>query len=712
MSFPRFGMKLAVPTLVGAALLAGGATSASAASSCQLRSSNGTPIKHVVHIVFDNVHLRRDVPNVPSDLEQIPNLLNFLQGNGVVTGNHHTPLISHTATDLLTVQTGLYGDRMGIPVSNAYGFYHADGSVGFQSSFLYWTGLSGDGKPEMLSETGKIAPAPWATFTRAGCDVGGFSVANIEFETIPGDVNSVFGANSPEGIEANNVAVRDKANADFLGVAVHCAQNSPLCNNDHARPDVLPDEPGGYTNFKALFGNFHVQPVISKSGPIKDLDGNVIQTAAGNPGFPNTFNPTATQSLGYAAQMLEAGVDVVYAYVADVHDNRSGSGTFGPGEAGYVAQTKQYDVAFGKFFTRLAAAGITKENTLFIVAPDENDHFAGGTPTPANCDGINTPCTYPAPQKGEININLNRLMLTQRNNTTPFSIHNDDAPTVYLTGSTAHPFGPAQTDPVTRTFARDLDALVATNPRTGNSDKLSALLADQAEMKMLHMVTSNPARTPTFTMFGNEEYFFQTANGGVCAQPTDCVFVGSGFAWNHGDFQQDITRTWVGMVGPGVKHLGRFDDVFSDHTDVRPTMLALLSLKDQYVHDGRVVAEWVTDQALPRGIRQARVEYVQLAQVFKQLNAPLGSVGRNSLVLANRSVTGNDQGYNRYLAKMSNLTASRDAIASQMKIALDDAAFGNKPVNIFSEVGLDARGQILIEEVKLLAHGDDPFAKN
>ena len=135
MNFPRFGMKLAVPTLVGAALLAGGATSASAASSCQLRSPNGTPIKHVVHIVFDNVHLRRDVPNVPSDLEQIPDLLNFLQGNGVVTGNHHTPLISHTATDLLTVQTGLYGDRMGIPVSNAYGFYRADGSVGIPELF-------------------------------------------------------------------------------------------------------------------------------------------------------------------------------------------------------------------------------------------------------------------------------------------------------------------------------------------------------------------------------------------------------------------------------------------------------------------------------------------------------------------------------------------------------------------------------------------------
>src|SRR5262249_32365281 len=332
----------AVPLALGVVFLAGGSQSASAA--CQLNSPGGQ-IKRVVHIVFDNVHLRRDNPNVPSDLEQMPNLLNFILNNGTISGNHHTPLISHTATDILTAHTGVYGDRMGIPVSNSYGFSRPDGSVGFSSSFLYWTSFSngsqtaGDGKPQMLNENGKTAPAPWVPFTRAGCDVGGFSVANIEFESIPADVNTVFGAGSPEGIEANNPALRDKANADFLGIAIHCAQSSPLCtgaNSSHARDDLLPDEPGGYTGFKALFGNLHVQPVISPGGPVKDLDGNVIQTAQGNPGFPNIFNPTATQSLGYAATMLEEGVPVIYVYIADVHDNRSGPGTFGPGEAGYV----------------------------------------------------------------------------------------------------------------------------------------------------------------------------------------------------------------------------------------------------------------------------------------------------------------------------------------------------------------------------------------
>src|SRR5215813_7116259 len=129
-----FGM--ATPLLLGAALLVGGSQTASAA--CQLNSPGGQ-IKRVVHIVFDNVHLRRDNPNVPSDLEQMPNLLNFILNNGTISGNHHTPLISHTATDILTAQTGVYGDRMGIPVSNSYGFFRPDGSVGFAGSFLYWT---------------------------------------------------------------------------------------------------------------------------------------------------------------------------------------------------------------------------------------------------------------------------------------------------------------------------------------------------------------------------------------------------------------------------------------------------------------------------------------------------------------------------------------------------------------------------------------------
>jgi hypothetical protein len=682
----------AAPMALGVALVTSASITANA--TCRLQSPGGD-IKRVVYIVFDNVHLRRDNPNVPSDLEQMPNLLNFILNNGTISGNHFTPLISHTANDIVTALTGVYGDRQGIPVSNSYGFFRPDGSVGFTSSFLYWTALGGDGKPQMINELGKTAPAPWVPFTRAGCDVGAFSVANIELETVPGDVNTVFGATSPEGIEANNAALRDKANADFLGIAVHCAQGSPLCNNIHSRNDLLPDEPGGYTGFKALFGNLHVQPVISPSGPVKDLDGSVIQTAQGNPGFPNIFNPTATQSLGYAATLLEAGVQVVYTYVADAHDNRSGTGTFGPGEAGYVAQLKQYDIAFGKFFARLAADGIAKANTLFLVVPDENDHFVGGAPSPASCDGVHVPCTYT--QVGEINALLNRLLITQRQNTTAFSVHNDDAPNLYIIGN------PVPTDLVTRTMEHDLDALTAKNPITGANDRLSAFLADQAEMKLLHMVTTSPARTPTLTMFGNENYFFLNGSTADCSQAPPCVSEQPGFAWNHGDVQTDITRTWFAAVGPGVRNLGRHDAIFSDHTDVRPTLLALLGLKDDYVHDGRVLAEWIETNALPQGVKERREDFVELAEAYKQLNAPLGRLGKKSLVYANRSITADNRTYGKYLSKISDITSKRDELAGQIKIVLDRAAFNHQAVD---ENGLGHRAKALIDQVEDLAEQD------
>jgi hypothetical protein len=41
------------------------------APSCQLGREPGS-IQHVVYIQFDNTHLRRDIPEVPSDLEQNP----------------------------------------------------------------------------------------------------------------------------------------------------------------------------------------------------------------------------------------------------------------------------------------------------------------------------------------------------------------------------------------------------------------------------------------------------------------------------------------------------------------------------------------------------------------------------------------------------------------------------------------------------------------
>jgi hypothetical protein len=689
---------------LGIALL--GAATQSASAGCQLNSPGGQ-IKRVVYIVFDNVHLRRDNPNVPSDLEQMPNLLNFLN-KGVVSGNHFTPLISHTADDILTGLTGVYGDRHGSPVSNSFGIYKADNSFAvFQTSFVYWTTTTAQSHPEagenlpvLVNENGKNAPAPWVAYTRAGCDVGAFSLNGLAIENRT-DIANIFGSS----------VASTAATQDYEGVAVHCAKGSSLCNNSFAKPDLLPDEPGGYSGFSALYGNINVQPVISPSGAVTDLDGIVITDPFSNkPGFPTDFDPSATASLGYAAKMLEAGIPVVYTYIADAHDphhldvpnagagNPNGGHAYGPGEAGYVAALKAYDQAFGNFFSRLKAEGIDASNTLFVVVPDENDHFVGSKPSPANCDGVTTPCTYA--NVGEIEVSLDKVLLSERMNSTPFSVHSDDAPNMYINNN------PGPTDALTRTMEHDLDALVATSPITESTDKLSKLLADRAEMKLLHMVTVSPARTPTLTMFGDDNYFFETGNNNGCTTKTDPVCEAPGFAWNHGDFQQQITRTWVAMVGPGVKQLGRNDEVFTDHADVRPTLMALLGLKDDYVHEGRVVAEWMHQNALPDGIRDRLENFIELAQVFKQLDAPKGQLGRASLVWSNRSVTSTDKVYARYLKQIGDITEDRDELASQIKTVLNNAEFHNRPVDEDAEDGLGHRAKALIDQVTDLAERD------
>jgi hypothetical protein len=681
------------------ALLAAGIAPANAAG-CQL-GSHGNGVKHIVYIQFDNVHLRRDIPNVPSDLEQMPNLLHFLEQEGTLLANHHTPLISHTSVDILTSLTGVYGEKMGMPIGNTILYFNGASSK-FTSSFAYWTdNLGVTSVPQMVDQRGKIHPAPWVPFTRAGCDVGAFSVANIEFENTRGDIDNVFGPTSPEHNE--NLANPDLAVADFEGIAIHCAKGSPLCGGSaHAAPDKLPDEPGGYTGFQALFGNKYVAPALNHSSSIviKDLDGVTISDVpggTGNPGFPG-FDPSPSQTLGYLAAMLEAGVPVVYGYIEDAHDNHdvpsNPDGAFGPGEAGYVSQLKSFDAAFGKFFARLAVDGITKDNTLFVITSDENDHFAGAAPTPAGCDGVHVACTYPI--KGEVEARLAKVFHDQTGNSTKFGYDFDSAPGIWIDGN------PAQTDPVTRKLERDAATLQGFDPITGGTNQIMKALADHAEQRLLHMVTSDPNRTPSFIMFSNPDYFFIDFFPTVpCGTPTPSCFKETrDHAWNHGDFQDDITHTWLGLVGPGVREKGRFGGVFTDHADIRPTILSLARLKDDYAHDGRVVFEILKEDALPDSLRDHRETLSRLAHAYKQINAPLGKLGLKTLTgISTRALKGDDATYAALEDRIVDLTEKRNQIAGRMIDILEKAAFEGTEINEEEAERLIHRANELLESI-------------
>jgi hypothetical protein len=787
-------------TLVGA-LCVFGATSAGLASassgarahpaghnqgnSCHL--ANG--IKHIVQIGFDNVHFFRDNPNVPSDLEQMPNLLNFIEKNGTLLSNNHTPLIAHTADDLLTTATGLYGDRQGEGISNSYQTYNADGSTDPAESFTYWNdpiddtaftpNAGHDTNPNLVyspvppatasspvSPT-TVTPAPWVPYTRAGCNVGEIATVNQELENPSPDMADAFGADSPEvqQLNADPDSFKDPETADYIGLAVHCARGAALCANAEAVkygqttpshtavPDVLPDEPGGYTGYQALFGNKYIAPELGAGTPSLSHDGVPVTDAAGNltdlfgneidgafltdyPGFPGYDDINAAQSLSYAADMLENGVPVINLYMADLHGNQflpdspqvptmaadcdSQPDALGSGSKCYIDQASYYNQAFGIFFKRLAADGITPANTLFVVSSDEGDHQAGANvgralqPSPAGCDGAtvsggtvtpDVPCTYTSSDFGEIDVNTTGLLSSETGNTTPFTMENDTAPEFYLTGN------PGPDTPAVRSFEHDVASLTADNPYSGNAhETIANYLANPVEEAILHFVDADPARTPTLAMFAKPDYYLQSsALSGSCKG--DLVCEDDAFAWDHGDYAAEINTNYVGFVGPGVRHLGldgpaanagatssgpdsgqitvaqdHFPGPWVDETDIRPTIMYLTGLRDDYEHDGRVITQVLGDP----NYALSRPGVTALGECYKQLNSSVGKFAASTLIASTNAIESTSTGDSTYLhvdAQLLQLDYARDHLALRIKGELEAAAFEDAPIHgVFGQI--------------------------
>src|SRR6266700_161866 len=276
------------------------------------------------------------------------------------------------------------------------------------------------------------------------------------------------------------------------------------------------------------------------------------------------------------------------------------------------------------------------------------------------------------------------MVFTQFNDSTLFSVHSDDAPTVYVNGTPAQPLRD-QTDPLVRALEREMGQLNWLNPYTGVvENNIMVALADHTEMKTLHMVTADPFRTPTFTPFADPNWFFFATGGATpatCATPEACASIpartSQSFAWNHGDIQDEIASTWVGYVGQGIDQSGIDSATWSDHTDVRPTILELVGLQDDYRHDGRVISEILQGYARPLALKQSG-SFVALAQIYKQLNASFGEFAMDTLKASTKalaSTDADDATYTSIEGQIESLTSQRDALASQIQALLTGAEF-------------------------------------
>jgi hypothetical protein len=158
-----------------------------------------------------------------------------------------------------------------------------------------------------------------------------------------------------------------------------------------------------------------------------------------------------------------------------------------------------------------------------------------------------------------------------------------------------------------------------------------------------------------------------------------------------------------------VRHEGVNHTVWSDHTDIRPTMLMLLGLHDDYLHDGRAITEPLYAWALPQALRAHRETLLRLGAVYKQINAAVGQLGLDSLQISTQALeSGSPAGDSTYTTlenQLATITARRNALAAQMQALLESATFDNQAADEQQARALIAQGQALLDDVAAQANG-------
>ncbi len=273
------------------------------------------PVKpsRVIVIGLDNYH--------GDDVQRaMPNLWGFLQQGAWTLNTHHTGLPTRTAPGFASIASGQYPDRHGA-LSNSFQAPAGTGRVGF----AYWENVAKLAPPPFLSDP------PWVAFNKAGYDVGAVGWQGLVLENKQ---------------EAQAYLGREVSNQDldrYWGLAVH-------------RKDG-----------KAELGTAEVAALreVAPEGWINGWAGPPLKSAA--------------ITLPLATALLKSGVPVVFNYIENTHQRCTGmtpqscAGNLAKGS--FDDLLKADDAAFGKFFTDLAALGITTANTLFVVTTDEEDHY-------------------------------------------------------------------------------------------------------------------------------------------------------------------------------------------------------------------------------------------------------------------------------------------------------------------------------------------------
>ncbi len=201
-------------------------------------------------------------------------------------------------------------------------------------------------------------------------------------------------------------------------------------------------------------------------------------------------------------------------------------------------------------------------------------------------------------------------------------------------------------------------------------------ITTKAGMSVLHMASaSDPERVPSFVLFAKPDVAYATVADAGRVGGTKQMQQNPGYLYNHGTLAPEITTVWLAMAGPGIKP-GEFD-TWVDHTDIRPTVEYLLKMPPSPELDGRVLFELFDPSILPASVQAELSDLSTLADTYKQINAPLGQLGRSALQLSTRSALSATKPEGQALEdRLKQTAAERNALAGKLRAMLDAALAG------------------------------------
>ena len=135
-------------------------------------------------------------------------------------------------------------------------------------------------------------------------------------------------------------------------------------------------------------------------------------------------------------------------------------------------------------------------------------------------------------------------------------------------------------------------------------------------------------------------------------------------------------------------------------------MMYLLGLNDDYQHDGRVVLEMLDPNTLSGTLHAHSHTLLELGQIYKQINAPFGSLAQSTLTVSTYAIESTSQGdtiYTNLENHIASWTAQRDPLAAQIKSLLQQAQFSGLAINEQQAKQLISSSQTLLDQASACA---------